>query len=210
METNNTNETVGRIFLKLEERPAHARELARKTGFSHTFVNRILSNQYKKGYLTREKFGKSIVYSINQSLISAQLLSMAQKERFVRLLEKDKEFRIIMEELLENISGFLEHIDCIILFGSYVSQTYGKDSDIDLFFLASEEKDNLRKQVNQVEEVYGKEINIKVSSLESFQKGQYAPLHAEVLKGIPVYNADLFYQLKWKKDISAGSRKKEK
>jgi len=204
METNKTDaktntNTEFEILTLLEEKPSHARKLARELKLSHTFINKLLLSLYNRGYLKREKIGKSMVYSIKKSFMAEQLLIMSKKACLLKLIEKDKDFKIIIGEVMEKIKNLIKKIDCIILFGSYATFSYTKKSDIDLFFITSLTKNKLIKVIKIVEKKYGKEINIKVSNLRHFIKHLKEPLYQEVvMRGIPLYNADFFYYLKWK------------
>ena len=197
METNRANIEL-EILKLLEEKPSHARELARKLKLSHTFINKLLFLYYKKGYLEREKRGKNLVYFIKRNFAMKQLLIMSKKSSLLKLIEKDRNFKVVVGEIMEKIKDLLGSIDCIILFGSYSSFLYTKESDIDLFFITGLAKVKLSKIIKLVEKKYGKEINIKVSNRVHFIKHLKEPLYQEILEGIPLYNAGFYYYLKWK------------
>lgn len=203
METDKNNTKINNnaeleILALLEEKPSHARKLARELKLSHTFINKLLFSLYKRGYLKRERIGRSMVYSIKKGFMTKQALIMSKKACLLKLIEKDKDFKIIIEELMEKIKNLLTSIDCIILFGSYATFSYTKKSDIDLFFITNLTKKKIIRITEIVEKKYGKEINIKVSSKEHFIKHLKEPFYQEVMKGLPLYNSDFFYYLKWK------------
>jgi predicted nucleotidyltransferase len=198
MAINNSKLEIFHIMRMLEKEPSHGRELARKSGYSHTFINKLLSQYYKKGYLNKHRTGRTVIYSIKRDLMTKQLLIMEKKLRIVELMEKDKDFKVIIDEVMGRIKTISKEVICIILFGSYADLTYRKGSDIDLFFISGLSKSRITKEISVIEEKYGKEINVKVLILKDFIDKRGEILIEEALEGIPLYNSEIFYDLKWK------------
>jgi predicted nucleotidyltransferase len=188
-----------KVIGELEKNPSHLRELSRKTSFSHTHIGKIISKLYALGALEKKEIGKSLVYEIKKNLISLNLLISYKKLELLEILEKDKKLKIILEEIFSSLEDSLQEINCIILFGSYSKGLQKNSSDLDLFFITELDSKILKNKIKKIENSRGIKINIKILNIKNFKKELNNPLTKEILRGIPLINSEIFYNLKWKK-----------
>jgi len=87
-----------------------------------------------------------------------------------------------------------------LLFGSYTKGYSTEESDIDLFYLGRLEQDQ-QSEIKKRGKIYGKEINIKNSSIENFLNGLRTgdTLIREIVENhVILQNPDPFVNLLWR------------
>lgn len=198
METKITNNYY-QVLSVLEAGENHSRKISRKINISHAQITKILNFFYHQGVLEKKKFGKSIVYFINKNFIAKQYLVALSKQKLIEIIVKNPKLKIVIEELISGIDSKIFNIDCMVLFGSYSTGLNNEKSDVDLFFITSLKKEKLNPIADRISENYGVDINIKLLNKKEFIRQISHPLTKEVLRGIPILNSELFYELKWLK-----------
>jgi len=196
METKVTN-SYYQVLDVLINGENHSRGISREINISHAQITKILEFFYNRGVLERKKFGKSIVYSITKNFIAKQYLVGLSKHKLIEVIIKNPKLRTIIEEIISGIKKEILDIDCMVLFGSYSTGLSNEGSDIDLFFITNLKKEKLNLTIKNISESYGIDINIKILSKQDFIKQISHPLTKEILKGIPILNSELFYELRW-------------
>ena len=91
-------------------------------------------------------------------------------------------------------------VNNIRLFGSYAKNTFKEDSDIDIFCLGELNEDDLIK-IKAIGKTYGKTINIKTATIQSFENGlrKKDVLITEILKyHLILQNPDTFVNALWR------------
>ena len=124
--------TVFELFLADPMRDFHEREVVRRTGVSLGSANKILRRLAGLGFLMRDRRGRMVFYKLN-----ARDPEVRQFKVLVNLH--------ILRELVDELKRFSRRI---VLFGSCAEGTDVKESDIDLFVLASE-KGTVRSKISE-------------------------------------------------------------
>jgi predicted nucleotidyltransferase len=105
-----------------------------------------------------------------------------------------------MKKISDKLAS-LDLIGSLVLFGSYTKDYLTESSDIDMFHLGRLEQDQQSK-IKKSGKIYGKEINIKTSSIENFHSGLKTgdTLAREIVENhIILQNPSLFVNLAWRK-----------
>lgn len=114
------------------------KELAKESKSSGSEVNRQISDLVNSGLVTMQRLGKVKTYSINQEHF---LFSPLRK----LLIDLNRIYRKIAQEIKEFAVARIKHIQTIILIGSLTQDKVREDiveepSDIDLIFIAESAK----------------------------------------------------------------------
>ena len=134
-------ETKIAILTPFFENPAesfHIREVAKRTGISHTAVRKHLAALYGEGYLLIKKEKPYNAYKAN-----------ASSKKFCNL-----KLYYNLEKLRE--SGLIEQLErrydypCIVLFGSYAKAYDDEKSDIDICLISEVKKETDVKNYQKI------------------------------------------------------------
>ena len=163
-----------RIILLLIYNPRRAyyiNEISRIVKTSAGNVQRELKKIKESGLLLEEKKGNLVYLKINtfNPLFND----------FKNIIDKTVGLKKLLEETLEKTKG----IDFAFLFGSYVKEDFGPDSDIDLYVIGNISEKELYQLIKKVEEKVCREINYHLITQEEFQeKIKESFFHKEILK----------------------------
>jgi len=150
----------------------------------------------KDKILISKNVGKNKVYSLNfDNILTKYYLITTDITTTTTFLDDVYLIKKITKEIFSiGLPG------TVILFGSYAKKSFNSYSDIDLFYLGNlREKDV--QEIKKIGEIYGKTINIKISSLKNFEKGirKKDPLIIEIIKDyITLQNSELFVNMLWR------------
>jgi len=174
----------------------HARAMAKLLETSHVTLLPHLRKLEKNKILISRRVGKNKEYSLNpDNIITKDLLIIAEKLEAIRYLQKNFLLKKIAEQLLTlNLAG------TIIVFGSYAKNYATEASDIDIFHLGKL-KETQMQEIRKLGKIYGKEINIKTTTVENFIDGLKTgdTLTKEIVKNhVIIQNPDLFINLCWR------------
>jgi predicted nucleotidyltransferase len=163
---------------------------------SHVTLLPHLRKLEKNKILISRRVGKNKEYSLNpDNIITKDLLIIAEKLEAIRYLQKNFLLKKIAEQLLTlNLAG------TIIVFGSYAKNYATEASDIDIFHLGKL-KETQMQEIRKLGKIYGKEINIKTTTVENFIDGLKTgdTLTKEIVKNhVIIQNPDLFINLCWR------------
>jgi predicted nucleotidyltransferase len=129
-------------------------QIAKELNESYSFVNRIINRMITEDLIKKEVIGHSLLCSLNRKNDKTKaLIILNEVERKQQFLEKNKELKLITDEILTDIKA-----DSIAIFGSYAKNTQTKDSDIDILIL-SKNKIDTTKLTREIHAKYGKEIS---------------------------------------------------
>ncbi len=163
------------LFLADPMRQYHQREVVRKANVSLGSANKILKMLADLDFLTRERRGKMLFYRLNA------------KDPVAR------QFKVLvnvyaLRELLRQIK---EDSRRIIMFGSCAEGTDVKESDIDLFVLASE-KESIRRKISEFNRKSERKIAPIVVSANEFakMKREDRALYENVERGIVLWETE--------------------
>ena len=119
----------------------------------------ILGDLERRNVLESKIRGKIKVYKIKKSNLAKVYLILTENYKRIKFFEKH--FQI--QEIITKISPFI--IGLALIFGSYAKGKEKKDSDLDIFIVGNYDE----KQIDNISEIYGAEINIKNYSVKTFQ-----------------------------------------
>ncbi|HJX49880.1 hypothetical protein A3K73_04585 [Candidatus Pacearchaeota archaeon RBG_13_36_9] len=174
----------------------YIREMAKLIGKSHVSLLPHLKSFEKEKILISKDVGKSRVYSLNlENNQVREFLSLSEKKETIDLLNKEFLIKKLLDEFLNlNLNG------CLVLFGSYVSSTHNKESDVDLLYIG-EIKETEKKKIKQFGRTYNKEIHLTSMDLKQFkeQLSKQGALIKEIVRNhIILYNQDIFINEVWR------------
>lgn len=174
----------------------HARAMARLLETSHVTLLPHLKRLKISRILVSRKVGKNKEYMLNpNNIVTKDYLIVAEKLETIRYLEKNFLIKKISEQLLN-----LDVTGSIVLFGSYSKNYATEASDIDLFYLGKLPETQI-EEIKRIGKIYGKEINVKISSIKDFNNGLEAgdTLIKEVVNShIILQNPDSFVNAIWR------------
>lgn len=153
----------------------YQREIAKKTKVSVGAVNQILRTLAEREIVTEDKRGKMIFYKYNiQNPVSRQLKIFFN-----------------VNDLSELIGQLKERCKRIVLFGSAAEGSDVKGSDLDLFLL-TQEKDAIRRAINEYEGEIGRRIAPIIVNANEFidLRSKDKALHDRILKGIVLWQVE--------------------
>jgi len=174
----------------------HARAMAAKAGASHVTLLPHLKRLEKAKILLSNKVGRNKEYRLNpNNNLTKNYLSITEELATLSYLEKNF--------LVKKISSMLSRVDLtgsMVLFGSYAKDYSTVASDIDLFHLGTLPNSHL-VEIKKSGRTYGKEINVKTSTVENFRFGLRTGdiLTKEVVENhIILQNPGPFVNLLWR------------
>lgn len=152
-------------------------QTAKELNETYSFVNRIIKEMINEGLIKKQKIGHSLLCSLNiKNDKTKALMALNEVDKKQEFLEKNKEIKLIAEEILREVKA-----DSIAIFGSYAKNTQTKESDIDIFILA-EEKADLTSLIRDVHSRYGREISPILLSKKQLKKQKDKPIIREIIK----------------------------
>ena len=172
----------------------HIRKMAKLIGKSHVSLLKHLKEFEKDKILVVKNIGRSRVYSLNMENNQVrEFLSLSEKKRTIEFLNKEFLIKKLYNEFI-NLQG------CLILFGSYASETRAKESDIDLFYIGDIKK-NEKSNIKEFGRMYNRKVHLINMTIKQFKEQLFKqnPLIKEVVKShIILYNHDIFINEVWK------------
>lgn len=174
----------------------HARAMAKKLSVSHVTLLPHLRQLEKAKIILFRKVGKNKEYLLNpNNSLTKHYLEIAEELVTINYLVKNFQIKKISDQL-----SSLDLTGSLLLFGSYTKGYSTEESDIDLFYLGRLEQDQ-QSEIKKRGKIYGKEINIKNSSIENFLNGLRTgdTLIREIVENhVILQNPDPFVSLLWR------------
>jgi predicted nucleotidyltransferase len=174
----------------------HARAMAKKLSVSHVTLLPHLRQLEKAKIILFRKVGKNKEYLLNpNNSLTKHYLEIAEELVTINYLVKNFQIKKISDQL-----SSLDLTGSLLLFGSYTKGYSTEESDIDLFHLGRLEQDQ-QSEIKKRGKIYGKEINIKNSSIENFLNGLRTgdTLIREIVENhVILQNPDPFVSLLWR------------
>jgi predicted nucleotidyltransferase len=174
----------------------HARAMAKKLSVSHVTLLPHLRQLEKAKIILSRKVGKNKEYLLNpNNSLTKHYLEIAEELVTINYLVKNFQIKKISDQM-----SSLDLTGSLLLFGSYTKGYSTEESDIDLFYLGRLEQDQ-QSEIKKRGKIYGKEINIKNSSIENFLNGLRTgdTLIREIVENhVILQNPDPFVNLLWR------------
>ena len=165
-------------------------EIAKSLNQHYSLVHRMLERISKDKIIFKEKVGNSYICRLNKNNEkTAALLALAEIERKEGFYNKNKEIKLILEDLVNSIK---ENAISIILFGSYAKGKQTEKSDIDILIL-TEKKFLIGKTLRELYAKYGREINPIILTLEELKQQKDENFVKEVISNHYIlYGVEIF------------------
>lgn len=151
-----------------------ASELSRKTNIPQQTVSRYLNQMAKLNLIGYVKEGRNKMFYLDLKKQTTRIiLNIIEQYKSLYFELKTKETALIINELLE-------YCESIIVFGSYASGNYSKESDLDLVVLGKSDKN----KVKRLKQKYTIKINEHYTTYNQFAKiiASGNPLSIEIMK----------------------------
>jgi len=174
----------------------YVRKMAKLLGKSHVSLLPYLKKLEKGKILKSEISGRNKIYKLNlDNNLTKEHIIIAEKQRTLKFIEKEFFIKKIYDEILNlNLNGGM------ILFGSYVSGSYNKKSDIDLFYIGKI-KEKEKMELKNLGKIYKKQIHLTVMNMKQFNKAleNNVILIKEIIKNhLILQNPDIFINSLWR------------
>ena len=151
-----------------------ASDLAKKTKIPQQTASRYLNKLVELNLINYTKEGKSKLFYFDlERQATKTILNLIENKKSLQFQSKVKEIAVVIEELLKNCES-------LIVFGSYASGNFKKESDLDIVILGKNKKEEVKK-IKQKQVI---EINEHYVSYNEFNKilRSRNPLALEIMK----------------------------
>ncbi|MFH1127555.1 MAG: nucleotidyltransferase domain-containing protein [archaeon] len=149
-------------------------ELSRLSDIPQQTASRYLNQLVEQNLIDYTRQGKNKLFYIDHSRqTSILLLEILEAHKALHFQQKSGEISLIINDILKTFES-------VIVFGSYSSYTFDKDSDLDLVIIGKDNQD-LLKQIKQRHTI---NINEHILSANEFSRSLRSknPLSLEILK----------------------------
>lgn len=156
----------------------NGRELSKKINVNPQTALNHLNELVREKILLFSIKGRNKEYCLNnENIITFNMVNIAEIYKSIEIFS-NKELKIL-------ISGLIPNCESIILFGSFASGTFDKESDIDLIILGKSNKD----EINRTKRRHPRTINIEYIGYDDFEKAlnEKKALAIEILKNHIIY-----------------------
>lgn len=174
----------------------HARAMAKKLETNHVTLLPYLRQLERNKILLSRRVGRNKEYFLNpENSLAKHYLAITEELVAIDYLNSNFLIKKVSDSL-----ATLNLVGSLMLFGSYAKGYSTEASDVDLFYLGGLQP-NQKSEIANSGKIYGKEINVKASSIMSFQEGLRTgdTLIREVVEShIILQNPGLFVDLVWR------------
>ena len=160
--TENTLQVL-ELFTKFSENldsEYYIREVQKILNISPRTAQLILDDLEKKGIIESKTRGKIKTYKLKNNEFAKRYIILTEQYKKISFLED----RPLINEIIENISGYIKGIG--IIFGSYVKGLEKKVSDLDVLVIGSCKEEKIK----EISKNYRIEINLKIYPERVFKK----------------------------------------
>lgn len=139
-------------YLAIYSAKLTASELARKSKIPQQTASRLLNKLVKVNLINYAKEGKNKFFYFDLELQTTRIvLNLIESHKALNFQLKEKKIAIAINEILK-------HSESLIVFGSYASGNFTKESDIDIVILGKHNREEIKrikeKQIVQISEHY--------------------------------------------------------
>lgn len=174
-------------FLLNHEASMSEREIASILSISHMSINRTMRELAEMNFVSYTVIGKAHLWKVNRKSFVYKAM-----KRFMDALKvmPDSLFelkRLIMRDLSESL------VKRVVLFGSIAKNSENPDSDIDLFILVRNTRDqnNLEKSIEKLTnaclEIFGNRLAPYILTEKQYKERQGLSIISEINKGIQLH-----------------------
>ena len=133
----------------------HVRGLAKHLGVNHMLLFRKFKELYNKNVIDYKQEGKNKNYFLKKTLEAKSYVFMGENYKLIKLLEKYPNLRNAIEKIQKN-----NKVKLAVIFGSYAKGLAKKDSDIDIYIEAKDQR--LKREI----ELINSKINIQIGKYD--------------------------------------------
>jgi predicted nucleotidyltransferase len=133
----------------------HIRGLAKLLKTNQTTIARKAKELQKQNIIDFRKEGKNKVFHVKNTLEARKYAQIVETQKLLDTLEKYPSLRRVLEQITLN-----QKIRLAILFGSYAKGSAKKDSDIDIYIDAKDNK--LKEEVETIDS----RVSVKIGSYD--------------------------------------------
>lgn len=148
------------LFARGFTKEYYIRQVHQSLKMSPRTAQLILEDLEKKAILESMRRGKIRVYKLKKSEMAYHYLILCELYKRISLLRDNP----LLKEIVGKIIPYIDGVG--VIFGSYAKRMQKKDSDIDLFVAGACDE----KKIKKVEQLYGKEIQIKQCTIKIFKE----------------------------------------
>lgn len=152
-------------------------QAAKELNEAYSFVNRVMQRMIKEGLIKKQEIGHSLLCKLNiKNDKTKALMALNEVNKKQEFLEKNKEIKLIAEDILKGIKA-----DSIAIFGSYAKNIQTKGSDIDLFII-TEKKADITALGRNIQARYNREISPIILTRKELEEQKDKPIIKEIIK----------------------------
>jgi len=120
------------------------------------------------------------------------VFSLIESEKKQEFFKKNKNLIGPFKQLLKNID---KKIRIVLVFGSFVSYTQTKDSDLDILFLMNGklDKSKLKKEIERSFVTFSQEVSLRIDNLNNFKKNINKGIYQTIIKNHIIMKGSLDY-----------------
>jgi len=169
------------IYLKKED---YLRNLSKKLKINPSQTFHILNRLYDTKFITKRRIGKEVLYSLNKNRDYKILIKILEEYHLEKTVERSKNLRTVFNLLMNN-RELIDSSEKILVFGSYVSGSPTKKSDVDILFI-NKNKKLVGKSCREISLIAGKELNPLIYTREKFNSdlGKNEPLLDSIVNNL--------------------------
>ena len=173
-----------------------ASELARSSKIPQQTASRLLNNLARLNLINYEKKGKNKLFYFNLEKQTTKILfNFIEHQKALQFQLKIKEISVIINEILKSCES-------LIVFGSYASKGFSKESDLDIVVLGRYDKE----QIEKIKQKQVMEINEHYVSYNEFTRilESKNPLSIEIMKNHVLFGdvskmVDIFWRREYER-----------
>ena len=161
--------TRGRLDILLEiylEKEDYLRNISKKLKINPSQTFQILNKLYGAKFIRKRKIGKEVLYSLDKNRDYKILIKILEEYHLEKTVEISKNLKTVFNLLINN-RELIDSSEKILIFGSYVSGSPTKKSDIDILFI-NENKKLVGKSCREISLITGKDLNPLIYTKEKF------------------------------------------
>ena len=174
------------------------KEISEWVDYSYERINSALKSLKEKKIVIEEQKGKTLVYSLNIDNLYSETIGFGSYmlQRKIDFIKKNKEIYQAIKEIESN-----QHIEGLILFGSYSKDTETKKSDVDIICFSNKKKET-ETFIHSLKHKFG--INFSPIVMLSYEFSDIKKDNPELWNDLKLYGiefkGDNFYYWMYKND----------
>jgi len=173
-----------------------ASELARKSKIPQQTASRLLNKLVKLNLINYTKKGKNKLFYFDlEKQTTKIILNFIENQKALQFQLKIKEIPVVINEILK-------YCESLIIFGSYASDSFSKESDLDIVILGRCNKEEIKK-IKQKQIIQINEYHVSYIEFARILKSKN-PLSLEIMKNHVLFGevskiVDIFWRREYER-----------